>query len=130
VEHLGLVLVPGGGGAVGVDQEGPAEPVDHHLMVVVAQQDAAGEAGRAAVSLVGAVVDLAGGGGLVAVSGPFAVPAAEPDRVADPGRDRLAVPDVQRQAVPAQPGAEQPAAQEAGQPAGAGQPVGGLAGGR
>src|SRR3954447_3230286 len=127
MQHLGLVLVPGGRRPVRVDHEGPAEPVDHHLVVIVAQQDAAGEAGRAAVGLVPGVMHLASGGGLVAAAGPLAVPAAEPDRVPDPGRDRLAVPDVQRQAAPAQPGAQQPAPQEAGQPSGAGEQLDGLA---
>jgi hypothetical protein len=34
VQDLVLVLVPGGGGAVGVDYEGPAESMDHDLVVV------------------------------------------------------------------------------------------------
>jgi Molybdopterin-binding domain of aldehyde dehydrogenase len=32
-QDLGPVLVPGGGGAVGMQQDGPAPPVDHDLMV-------------------------------------------------------------------------------------------------
>jgi hypothetical protein len=111
VQHFGFVFVPRGGGPVRVDDEDPAEPVDHHLVVVVTQQHAAGEAGVASVGFVGGVVDLAGAGGLAAAAGPFAVPAAEPDGVADPGRDSLAVADVERQAVPGQPRAEQLAAQ-------------------
>src|SRR6266550_8348351 len=33
VQDLGLVLVPGGGGAVRVDDQGPAPAVDDHLVV-------------------------------------------------------------------------------------------------
>ncbi len=32
VEHFGRVLVPGGGGAVGVQDQGPAPLVDYHLV--------------------------------------------------------------------------------------------------
>ena len=37
VEHLGLVGIPRGGGPVGVQDQGPAPPVDDHLMVEPAQ---------------------------------------------------------------------------------------------
>ena len=37
VQHLRLVRVPRGGGAVGVQDQGPAPPVDHHLVVEPAQ---------------------------------------------------------------------------------------------
>src|ERR1700760_4897706 len=87
VQDLSLVFIPGGGGAVGVDHEGPALAVDHHLVMVKAEQYAAGEAGGAAVGLVLDVVDLAGGVGLGAAAGPFAVSAgAVADGVADAGR--------------------------------------------
>src|SRR5580693_9276282 len=63
VEHLGAVGVPGGSGAVGVQDQGPAPPVDHDLVVEETQQDAACDTGGAAVRLVPDVVDLAGPGG-------------------------------------------------------------------
>jgi hypothetical protein len=66
VEHLGLVLVPGGGGAVGVQDQGPAPAVDDHLMVEPAQKDTVRDGRRAAVGLVLGVVHLARFGGLVA----------------------------------------------------------------
>src|ERR1700733_6506443 len=109
VQDLGLVLVPRRGRPVRVDDQGPAEPVDHDLVVVVAEQDAVFEAGVAAVGFVCGVGDLNAGGGLGASAGPFAVPAAEPDGVADPGRDAVAVADVQGQAGPGKPLLEQPA---------------------
>ena len=56
VQRLGLVFVPGGGGAVGVQDQGPARRVDHHLVVKPAQQHAVLDAGRAAVGLVPGVV--------------------------------------------------------------------------
>jgi hypothetical protein len=40
VQHLGLVVVPGGGGAVGVQDQGPAPAVDHNLVMEEAEQDA------------------------------------------------------------------------------------------
>ena len=49
VQDFGLVFVPGGGGAVGVDDQGPAALVDHDLVVIEAQEHAAGEAGGAAI---------------------------------------------------------------------------------
>src|SRR5271165_3851826 len=117
VQDLGLVRVPGGGGAVGVQDQGPAPPVDHDLVVEEAQEHAVFDAGLAAVSLVLDVVDLAGAGGLVVPPGPLAVLVAQDDRVADARGDRLGVPDVQRQAGAGQPGAELPAPQERRQPA-------------
>src|SRR5580700_8805238 len=116
VEHLGAVGVPGGSGAVGVQDQGPAPPVDHDLVVEETQQDAACDAGGAAVGLVLDVVDLAGPGGLAAAAGPLAVLVPQDDRVADRGRDGLGVADVQRQARAGQPGAELAGAQEGGQP--------------
>ena len=69
VEHLGFVGVPGGGGAVGVQDEGPAPPVDHDLVVEEAEQQAVFGAGLAAVGLVPDVVDFARRRGLVAAAG-------------------------------------------------------------
>src|SRR5689334_15415509 len=40
VQGLGFVLAPGGGGAVGVQDQGPALLVDHDLMMEPAQQHA------------------------------------------------------------------------------------------
>jgi hypothetical protein len=40
VEHFGLVLVPGAGGAVGVQDQGPAPAMDHDLVVEPAKKDA------------------------------------------------------------------------------------------
>jgi hypothetical protein len=67
-QDLALVPVPGGGGAVGVADQGPAHPVDHDVMVIPAQQDAVLQAGLTAAALVPQVVDLAGRGGLVAAA--------------------------------------------------------------
>src|SRR5579859_5009794 len=115
VQHLGPVGAPCGGGAVGVQDEGPAPAVDNDQVVIRAQKNAFCDAGGAAVGLVADVVDLAGGGGLGAPAGPPAVLIAQGDGVADGGRDGVAVPDVQRQARTFQPpGAELLAAQEAG----------------
>src|SRR5580658_7134210 len=127
VEHFGLVPVPRAGGAVGVQDQRPALPVDHDLVVVAAKQNTISEIGLAAVGLVPDVVHLAGRRGLVAPAGPPAVLVPEPDRAADPGRDVLGVAHIQRQAQPAEPGAELAAAQEARQPAGPRQQVHGLA---
>ncbi len=63
----------GFGGAVGVQDEGPAEPVDAHLVVVAAEQDEPAEMRLAAAGAEDDVVDLAAGGGLVAAAGPRAV---------------------------------------------------------
>src|SRR5690349_22492283 len=99
-QDLGLVLVPGSGGAIRIDHEGPAALVDHDLVVVPAQEDAVSDAGLAAVGLVAGVVDLARSRGLLAAAGPFAVLAAEADRVADIRGVGRAVGDVQREAGP------------------------------
>src|SRR6185437_3826488 len=112
---------------VGIDDQGPAESVDHYLVVVGVQEHAADQAGLTAVGFVRGVMDLAGAGGLVAAAGPLAVPAAEPGGMADPRRDGPGVPDVQGQAGAAEAAAELAAAQEAGQAAEAGQQFGGLA---
>ena len=127
VQDLGFVLVPRGGGPVGVQDEGPAPPVDDDLVVERTQQHAVLHRGLAAVGLVLRVVHLAGPGGLGAAAGPLAVPVPQQHRVADARRDGLGVPDVQRQARPGQADAELPAPQERREPARAGQQVDGLA---
>jgi CubicO group peptidase (beta-lactamase class C family) len=68
-EHLGLVRVPRGGGAVGVQDQGPAPPVNNDLVVEETEQYTVLGAGLAAVLLVPDVVDLARRGGLVATAG-------------------------------------------------------------
>src|SRR5690348_6300639 len=127
VQDLGFVLVPGSGGAIGIYHEGPAALVDHDLVVVPAQEDAAFDAGLAAVGFVAGVVDLARSRGLPAAAGPFAVLTAEADRVADTRRDGLAVADVQRQAGAAEPRVELLTAEERRDPAGSGQQLDRLA---
>ena len=59
-QDLGPVAVPRAGGAVGVADQGPAHPVDHHLMVMETEQDAVFQAGLAAVGLVLEVVHVPG----------------------------------------------------------------------
>ena len=58
-QDLGAVPVPRRGGPVRVADQGPAHPVNHHLMVIKAQQDAIFEISFAAVALVLEVVHLA-----------------------------------------------------------------------
>src|SRR6266571_3439359 len=92
-------LAAGGDGlfaAVGVEDEFPAEAVDADLVVILAQQYEVLQAGLAALGPGDDVVDLAGGGGLVAAAGPAAVPVAEDDGAADVVGDLLGVSDVQR----------------------------------
>src|SRR5207245_4689344 len=45
VENLGAVGVPRGGGAVGVEDQGPAPSMDHGQVVEGTQKDAGGDAG-------------------------------------------------------------------------------------
>ena len=52
MQHLGLVLVPRRGGAVGVQDQCPAAAVDHHLVVERAEEYAVLDRCRAAVGLV------------------------------------------------------------------------------
>src|SRR5579859_1641866 len=59
VEDLGFVFVPGGGGAVGVEHDGPAPAVDDDLVVERAEQGAVLYRGVAAVGFAGQVVDFA-----------------------------------------------------------------------
>ena len=106
----------GFGAAVGVQDQGPAEPVDTDLVVVMTQQDQVAQAGRAAVGAVGDVVDLAAGGGLVAAAGPRAVPVAQDDRPAQVVRDPLDPADIEREGLAGVGGAELAGAQVAGQP--------------
>jgi uncharacterized protein YciI len=126
-EHLGPVAVPRGGGAVGVADQGPAHPVDHHLMMVKTQQNAVVQAGLAAVALVLKMVHFAGRRGLITAAGPLAVAVPGLDRGADPGRDIVTKANVQGLAGAAEPGAELAAAQEARQPAGTRQQLDGCA---
>src|SRR5712691_9430000 len=117
VQDFASVLVPRGGGPVGVQDDGPALLVNHDLVVEAAEQRAVLHAGLAAVGLVGQVVHLTACGRLVAAAGEPAVLVPQDDGAADRGRDVAADPHVQRQARPAQPHAQLPAPQEARQPA-------------
>ena len=103
MQHLRAVLVPRRGGAVGVEDQGPALAVNHHLVVIETQKDALFGAGLAAVGLVPDVVDFARRRRLVAAAGPPAALIAQDDRITNAGRDGLGVADVQRQAGAAQP---------------------------
>jgi hypothetical protein len=67
-EDLGAVGAAGGGGAVGVQRDGPAPLVDHDVVVEETEQCAVFDRGGAAVGLVGQVMHLTGGGGLVAAA--------------------------------------------------------------
>ena len=58
-EDFSAIGAAGGGGAVGVEGDGPALLVDHDLMVVRAVQSAGLDAGGAAVGLVDQVVHFA-----------------------------------------------------------------------
>src|SRR5690242_7846714 len=112
-QDLGLVLIPGGGGAVGSEDEGPALAVDGDLVVIPAKQDAVGEAGAAAVGFVTDMVDFTDGGRLAAAR-PAAVPVAVPDQVPDGGGDRRGDAEVQGQAGTGQPAVQLPATDEGG----------------
>ena len=104
----------GFGAAVGVQDEGPAEPVDAHLVVVGAQQDQVFEPGGAAVRAVDDVVHLAAGRRLVAAARPYAVPVPQDDRAAQVAREILHRAHVQRQALAAERDAELAGAQVGG----------------
>src|SRR5580693_9982576 len=125
VEDFGAVGAAGGGGAVGIEGDGPAPLMDRYMMVEETVQGAAVDAGLPAVGQVGHMVHFTGCGGLVAAAGPAAMLVAQDDRAADRGGDLGAAADVQRQAGPGQAGAELPGAQEDGQPARAGDQVDG-----
>src|SRR6516165_3350100 len=98
-------------GAIGVEDEFPAEAVYADLVVILAQQDEVLQAGPAALGPGDDVVNLAGGGRLVAATRPAAVPVAENDGAADVVGDVLGVGDVQRQACRVVGGAEGAGAQ-------------------
>ncbi len=83
-QDLRLVPVPRRCGAVGVQDQRPAPPVDDDVMMEPAQQDAILDAGFPAAGLVLDVVDFTRGGGLPAATGPLAVVVPEPHRVPDP----------------------------------------------
>ena len=117
MQDLRFVRVPGGGGAVGVQDERPAPPVDHDLVVEETEQRRSlwcWSCRRSPCACTRCTSHARGG--LVAASRPPAVLVAQGDGVADPGRDGLGVADVQRQAGAAEAGAEFQAAQERGQP--------------
>jgi hypothetical protein len=59
----------GFGGAIGVQGQGPAEPVHAHLMVEGTQEQQVFEPGPAAAGAVDQVVDVAACWGLVAAAG-------------------------------------------------------------
>jgi hypothetical protein len=59
MDDLGLVLVPGCGRAIRVQDHGPAPLVNDNLVVKETKQGAVFDAGRAAVLAVPQVVDLA-----------------------------------------------------------------------
>src|SRR5580698_9603946 len=125
-EDLGAVGAVGGGGAVPVQDQGPAPPVHCHEVVKTAQEQAVVDAGLAAVGLADDVVDVAGASGLAAAAGPFAVaPGAQQDGLPDPGRDGLGVSDVEGEAGAGEPGAQQPGPQRRGEPARPGDQVDG-----
>ena len=126
-QNLGAVGAAGGGGAVGVQGDGPAPLVDGHVVVEEAVQGTAVDAGLAAVGQVGHMVHFTRCGGLVAAAGPAAVLVPQDHRAADGGGDLGAAADVQGKGRPGQPRAELPGPQERGQAAGAGDQVDGLA---
>src|ERR1700722_4903516 len=97
-------------------------------MVVLAQKDAVGGAGLAAVFLVFDVVDVAVGGPSVAAAGPGASFVAGDDGLADGVGDGVGVPDVQDGAFGVEGLVEQGAAQRGGQRAGGGDEPDGAAG--
>src|SRR6185437_6549764 len=115
----------GFGGAVVVQDEGPAEPVDAYVMVEGAEQQEVFEPGLAAAGAEDQMVHVASGGGLVTASRPGAVLIAEDDGAAQVGRDVLGLADVQGKALGGPGGAGQAGAQVGGEAAGAGHGVGG-----
>jgi len=59
VQDLCFVLVPRRGCPVPIQHQGPAPPVNHHLVVKRTQEDTIPDAGAAPVGLVPGVVHLA-----------------------------------------------------------------------
>ena len=82
----------GAGGPVGEELEVPAEAVHADVVMKLAEHDAVGAAGLAAVAFVLDVVDVAVGGAAVAAAGPGAVLVAGDDRRAVWRGDRTARP--------------------------------------
>lgn len=68
------------GGAIGVQDQGPAEPVHAHFMVVGTQQDQVFQPGLAAAGAVNHMVHMASCRRLVAAAWPRAFPVPEDDR--------------------------------------------------
>src|SRR6516164_3183576 len=127
VQGAGAVGAGGGGGAVGVEPQVPAPPVDRDLVVEGAQGDQVGQRGGAAAGPGDQVVDVAGGGGLVA-AGEGAVRVAGGGGAAQVGGDGFGGgAEVQGQADRGRRGAVEGGAEPGGQAAGAGQGVGGQA---
>src|ERR1700733_10977899 len=107
-QHLAPVPVPRRSGPVAVADQGPAHPVNHHVMVEEADQDAILETGFAAVGLMPQMMHLTSRSGLVTAPGPLALQVPGLDRVPDPRRDIIGVADVQQVARAAEPGTELP----------------------
>src|SRR3984957_14590621 len=97
-------------------------------MVVLAQKDAVGGAGLAAVFLVFDVVDVAVGGPSVAAAGPGAAFVAGDDGFADGVGDGVGVPDVQDGAFGVEGLVEEAAPEGGGEGAGSGDEPDGAAG--
>ncbi len=112
------------GGAVGVQDDLPAPPVDADVVVELAHENTIADTGVAAVFLMVDVVDVAPGGGPPA-AGPGAPLVAQQDRAADVGGDVLGVADVQGEAGGVVGGGQQAGAQHGGEPARAGHEVDG-----
>src|SRR5258707_5030939 len=106
VQDLGPVFVPGRGGAVGVQDQGPAPPVDDDLVVEPAKKHAVLDGRRAAVGLVLGVVHLARLGGLVAPACPLPMPVPQGDGVAEAGGRGLGGGRVRREEPGGDGGAE------------------------
>src|SRR5450756_282552 len=113
----------GAGGPVGEELDVPAPAVDADVVVVLAQQDAVPDAGRAAVLEAVSYTHLAAGGAPAAAAGSRAVLIAQDHGPPDRLRDVLRVPDVDRHALPVARGRQQAGAQHGGEGAGAGHEV-------
>jgi hypothetical protein len=89
VQHLAVRAV-GGGGAIGMEDEFPAVPVDADVVVKLTQQNARGGGGFPAVCFVPQVMHVAPGG-RPAAPRPGAALVAEQDGPADVGGDVVGV---------------------------------------
>src|SRR5580700_8865851 len=107
-------------GAVGVDGQGPAQLVQHDVMMPPAVIFEVGQAGVAAVGSVPDVVGLTAGRGLVAAAGVLARLIPQRDQPAQMERDVVGLPDVEREGGAGQGFAEQVPAQDGGGAAGPG----------